>query len=531
MYYRKQVIKQTMKENKSFEIESTRPFAESNIWQLNRDYYQREGINAWQGDVVPHHMTSNSMVGKTYAEIILGLLRDLSSKNETTEIVYILELGSGHGRLAYHILKHIENLAEDLNIKLPPYCYVVSDIVEDSLSFYLEHPQYKKYFEQGVLDLCYFDATKSSELKLRYSNKTITEKSLNQPILAIANYFFDSIPTDLFYIKDHTISSCSVSLHSDENPKNIEQANLIDHVELTFHNQKIQAPFHKNEMSHQILKSYKDQLSDSYVFFPQGGFQCIDAIKNLSKQGTMIISMDKGFQSMTELQNKKVPEIITHGSFSIWVNYHAFGEYCQKSGGSFLFPDYSTFYSQVVCLMFLSDVESYKETVASYQNHVNSFGPDDFNGIKRLAYNNISKLNLKELIALIRLSYYDSTLFIKFLPRIKQSLKYITVPERTRLGETMDQVWEMYFTINNEFDLAYEIAGISYDLGYYRKALVYFQHSTNEFGEKADVFYNQALCHYQLREDFQFVKVKEAARKLFPDYAGMAHLDKLDLEQ
>ena len=212
-----------MKENKSFEIEPIRPFAKSNIWQLNRDFYQREGINAWQGDVVPHHMTSNSMVGKTYAEIVLGVLRDLSTKSKTTEIVYILELGTGHGRLAFHILKHIEQLSKNLNIKLPPYCYVVSDIVEDSLSFYLEHPQFKTYFEKGLLDLCYFDASKSSELKLRYSKQTISEQSLSQPLIVIANYFFDSIPTELFYIKDNTMSSCSVSLHSDKDPEFIDK--------------------------------------------------------------------------------------------------------------------------------------------------------------------------------------------------------------------------------------------------------------------------------------------------------------------
>lgn len=94
--------------NESFEIEATTPFSESSIWQLNRDYYQREGIAAWQDGTVPHNLTSNSQVGKTYAELILGLLRDLSFQNKTTEVVYLLELGTGHGRLAYHILKHLE---------------------------------------------------------------------------------------------------------------------------------------------------------------------------------------------------------------------------------------------------------------------------------------------------------------------------------------------------------------------------------------------------------------------------------------
>ena len=60
-----------------FEIESKTLFSESLIWQLNRDFYQENGINAWSNDIVPHHMTSNSSVGKTYAELIFAFLRQI----------------------------------------------------------------------------------------------------------------------------------------------------------------------------------------------------------------------------------------------------------------------------------------------------------------------------------------------------------------------------------------------------------------------------------------------------------------------
>jgi len=516
-------------ENETFEIEATKPFSESSIWQLNRDYYQRAGMTAWQDGTVPHNLTSNSHVGKTYAEIILGLLRDLSFQKKTTEVVYILELGAGHGRLAYHILKHLEKLTAQLNISLPPYCYVVSDIAEDNLSFYLDHPQFKSFFEQGVLDLCYYDAIGNKEIDLRYSKKKITKQSLEQPLLVVSNYFFDSIPTDLFRIQDNIISTCSISLHSDKNPTTIAEEDLMDSIEFLYQQKEMKGAFYKETVYNEILEDYKSQLTNSYLFFPKEGFQCLDNLRTLSKQGALVISMDKGFHEMAELDNKKEPELMLHGSFSIWVNYHAFGQYCEKSGGKFMFPAFSTFYSQVVCLLLLPDFEAYKETAASYQNHVNSFGPDDFNGLKRLTYTKIARLTLKDLLAVIRLSHYDSTLFIKVLPRIKQVLHYITVPERKRLEQAMAQVWDMYFTIKEPYDLAYEIGGVFYDLGFYQKALLYFGHSTELFGKNGDVYYNRALCHFQLREDLKFTKVKKATRQLFPAHAGNAHLDKLDL--
>ena len=92
--------------------------------------------------------------------------------------------------------------------------------------------------------------------------------------------------------------------------------------------------------------------------------------------------MDKGFHEIQDIDKKEEPEIITHGSFSLWVNYHALGQFCKKKGGKALFPAYSTFHLELGCLFFLPESDSYQHTNAAYQRFVNNFGPDDFNSIK-----------------------------------------------------------------------------------------------------------------------------------------------------
>ena len=124
----------------------------------------------------------------------------------------------------------------------------------------------------------------------------------------------------------------------------------------------------------------------------------------------------------------------------------------------------------------------------------------------------MAQMSLKELIAMLRMSAYDSTMFKNFLPRLKQLITRISFAERNRLAQTMHQTWNMYFTLNESFDLAYEIGGILYDLGFFREALEYFQYSINLFGHTADVYYNQALCYYQLREDSLFLKTLTEAK-------------------
>lgn len=512
-----------------FEVEPQTPFSESIVWQLNRDFYHDRGISAWSDDIVPHQLTSSAQVGKTYAELIFAFLKDLSEKGQTSEVVYILELGAGHGRLAFHVLMQLKKLVASTDEVLPPFCYVLSDIVEENLAFFETHIQFQNFLESGMLDVTYFDAAKSQEMVLRYAKKTIQNHALDQPILAIANYFFDSIPNELFHVQNRVVSSCDLSIHSKENPEGKSAESMLEQLEFSFHHSVAELPIFTDPMMNEIIEEYRDSLADTYLFFPKKGMTCLNNIRSLSKEGLVLLTMDKGFHQLHNLQNKRQPEMIIHGSFSLWVNYHALSAACTKQGGKVLFPSFSNFSLEIGCLLFLEDGGSYQHTDAAYQQFVNNFGPDDFNSIKKLAYTQVAQLNMKELIALYRMSAYDSTFFIRFMPRLKQVAKRITINERHRLAQTFDCVWDMYFNINESYDLAYEIGGLLYDLGFYKKAQSYFQYSVDAFGLKGEVFYNQALCHYQLNEDDQFYKVLKEAKKTFPEFEKIKELEKLDM--
>lgn len=515
--------------NTQYKVEAQTPFSESLIWQLNRDYYASKGIEAWRSGEVPHNLTSSSMLGKTYAALILAFLKDIANKGQLQETVYILELGAGHGRLAFHILKHLAQLKEQEAMELPPYCYVLSDIVEEDLLFFQEHPQFKTYFDKKLLDVAYFDALGGKELHLRYAEKTIQSNDLNQPLLVLANYFFDTIPKDLFHIKDQVISACSLALNASIDPKGAAAADLLSQLTLTYSLLAMDTPFYKKSILNEILEEYRNTLSNTYLFFPQKGLQCLQNLQALSTKGMMIISMDKGTHEIHNLDNKKQPELVTHGSFSFLVNFHALGSFCTKQGGVVHFPASSSNAIELGCLLFLPEAESYTETAIAYQKNINDYGPNDFNTLKVFSYKNVANINLDEILGLLRLGAYDSTLFSNFLPRIKQLTQRITFNQRTNLVATMHATWDMYFTLNESKDLAFEIGGLLYQLGLFSPALAYFQYSIDAYGHTADGYYNRALCYYQLRQDKQFREVVKEANALFPNYKQLAHLDKLDL--
>ena len=513
-----------------YTLESKIPFSQSMLWQLNRNFYDFKGPTAWSDNLVPAHLTSNSKVGKAYAAIIFGLLKDLGLKGRTKDKVYILELGAGHGRLAFHTLVHLQRLVINSGLTLPPFCYVLSDFAQDNLFYFQQHPQLQEFFNQGQADVSFFDAESTEKLYLRLSKKTIETNDLEQPIICIANYFFDSIPNELFYVKNNTISSTTISIHSKDDPADQTKEPIIKELKFYYTNTALNKPFYDVKILDDILEEYRKALKDSYLFFPKKAINCIDKVGALSKQGLMLLSIDKGFHELHDLENHKAPDIVTHGNcFSLWVNFHALGNYCEKQGGKVIFPEYSTFHLELACLLFLKDGSTYKQTEVAYQNHVDDFGPDDFNSLKYVAYKNISKLELQDFIAFMRLGSYDSGLFIKLLPQFKSLSKRINFNERNRISQTMHRVWEMYFNINESLDLAYEMAGIFYDLGYYTDALDFFNYSVDHFGYKEDSYYNIVLCHYQLRQDKLFHSTLAEAKETYPAYHLFEELDKLDM--
>ena len=240
--------------------------------------------------------------------------------------------------------------------------------------------------------------------------------------------------------------------------------------------------------------------------------------------------MDKGIHSLEKIRKKNKPDIITHGSFSLWVNFHALGRYCTKTGGEVYFPSYSTFHAQVACLMFLDGADEYTNTYAAYERYVNDFGPDDYNSLKKMTYTHISKMPLIHLLAIIRLSAYDSNLFSKIVPQLRLEVQRVSHEERDRIAQMLNKIWNFYFNINEERDMALTIAGFFFDLGYYKYALDYFQHSTDRYGITIETHYNQTVCYYQLRQDEQFTNSLNLAKKLFPNTDVFKKLDNLDLE-
>jgi SAM-dependent MidA family methyltransferase len=510
-------------------LESNILFADSKIWDLNRSYYHEAGLSAWSDGVVPHNITSNAYVGKTYAAMILGFLKDLKVSATEDQKVYIIELGAGHGRLGYHILQHLEDLMALESEVLPAYCYVLTDIVESNLSFFEEHPQLEPFFLSGKLDVAYYDGVLSNEVHLRKSKTTIQKGQLYYPLIAIANYFFDSLPNDLFYINNGNALPCTITLETYLDVEKESAADVLQSLKSTILQGNENQIHAHNLYTHRLLEEYTTLLHDTYVLSPRLSIQCIETLRHYSAQGIMLLTIDKGVTELGELQGKTEPQIIHHGSFSIYVNFDAIARYATYVQGKSFFAMSTDSTLQLGCLLLLSNADKYHETYKAYTQNVTGFGPDDFNGMKKMVYRLVNELTLKEIFLSLKMGLYDSNLFLQLLPIIKKKLATLSIEDSKMLIKSLQLVEKYYFDIKEPISVSYEIAGIFYDLGFHKEALEVYEQLSMDFGEAADVYYNRILCYYQLRMDDRFSATLIEARRAFPAFDKFDALDKIDL--
>lgn len=465
------------------------------MWRLQRRYYEEEGIEAWRSGEVPHYVTSNPVVGKTYAELVLAYLRDLSLKGQQHEKVYLIELGAGHGRLCYHFFQHFEKYYQGSGIELPPFCFVLSDFAQANLDFWKGQDQLQRYVEKGWLDICLFDAEKSTSLVLQYAETTIAAGSLQQPLIVIANYFFDSIPQDLFLIGDGVLSSGHLSLHTQERNDAQETAELIEDLQFEFSYELESFPMYKTEpLQDMILEDYVAQLTASHLLFPHIGICCLDRLKALSTQGLFVITADKGEQHVHHLDSQEEPIPVTHGSLSLLVNYHAFIEYTKLLGGEALFPTEQVRSLLLGCL-FLGSDKGFNETKQAYRRYVTDYGPDDFFSVKKLVENKLEEQNAADILAIIRWSGYDARMFTLMLPRLFDLADELSDRERHNLFVSVPKIWETYFHLGEDHDLAFDLGDLLLELVYYQEAVLYFERSLDRYDSEPQILYKIAVCH------------------------------------
>lgn len=482
-------------------LEKNKRFSQSALWRMQREYFDKEGINAWVNQV-PFYITSNPFIANSYAQVVLAFIRDCIVQNPDAKNhpFYIMELGTGSGRFSYYFVKTLTTLLQKMAMSDVKICYVMSDFTKHNMQYWEEHPALKSYVEQGVIDFAMYDMEAERPITLVKKNVRLSPEVLVNPLTLFANYIFDTISHDSFAVHEGKLYELLLSLSTDE--KNMVNNRPVDmeKISVDYSVHEVKNAYYGDPHLDSILDEYKKSLTETSFLFPIGSFHAIKFLKKLANNKLFIISTDKGYGSLESLDHLGHPSISFHGSFSMMVNFDAIGRYFKNSGGdSFLQTARKGIKTSVFASGF--NFSELPETAVAIEEWVEGFSPSDYFTLHRRISDSFHECALDTLAAHMQLAGWDPHIYLKLTNRVTS-----LVPEADRdtidfMAHNMSKMAENYYHMPKTECILFEIGVFFHAIKRYDEAEKYYKLAHPYVGEQYGLFYNLALCQHHLNQN------------------------------
>ena len=467
-------------QSKSHIIAADQRLSQSLIWQMQRAYFLQNGMKAWQEDVVPHQISSNPLMGRTYSQLVLAYLRDCTAAGQHADFqlnpdqpLYIVELGAGPGRLAHHFLTQFQPLLARSPLADWQVKYVMTDFVPEIVSFWLAHERFQSWFDAGWLDAALFDVTAPRPLQLQHARLTLTPELMQNPVILIANYFFDSIPQDSFTIEGGQLCQNLLTLTSSHPEPDLTDPTLWERLELTYEAIPLAGSAYDEPAYNQILAEYEAEMPDTTLTFPNAGLDCLRFWQEFGNGRLLLLSSDRGATAPQSLLHLDDPLPNLHGSFSFMVNFHAISRFVELAGGAALHAGHYQDHLQTAVYLFGQLPQAGLETKLAFQHMCQQGSPDDYFGLKQALEPHLNNMTLPQLLNVLRLMAWDADIFRDGLPTLKRRVEEVDPVWFEDVLVMVEQVWQQYLPLTEEDDLGRQIEALLRLMGVQNAAQVF----------------------------------------------------------
>jgi tetratricopeptide (TPR) repeat protein len=207
-----------------------------------------------------------------------------------------------------------------------------------------------------------------------------------------------------------------------------------------------------------------------------------------------------------------------HGSFSLRVNYHALGRWFGHQGGELLSTTHLHSSLSIVAGLLGTPPGGWVETRLAFDEAIERMGPDDFFDLKKSVERGYHELPLEELLAWLRLSGWDSNIFLGCFPTLMKLVGSASDILRHEVFRTVQEVWRTYFPIRESRDLAFHLGVLLCEIQCYEDALPFFRQSAALYGPNPATVFNVGLCLFHLGDLEAALAHAEQAIAGAPDY-------------
>jgi hypothetical protein len=496
----------------------------SALWTLEQTFYRRHGNDAWAKDIVPHYITCNPWIADAYARTIAAFLGDCLSggRLELGEPVYVVEVGAGSGRFAYHLRRRLSEVLGSSRLSDLRLTSVVTDFEDSKLRRLQDHPALKADLDSGRLDLAVLDLCDPRGLRL-WQSGAVLERGRN-PLVLIANYVFDSLPCDVFAVRGGRLHEGLVSISSDRADSVVGEPDDLDSLQMTWDFEEADPTTIDDPDLRAVAATYEAELDDSVFLVPTGAQRCLNQFRSIAGSSPLLaLVADKGHARTQDLLGAGPPAFVTHnGCFSLMVNFDALARAAGRAGGRAYLPRHRPT-SLVVGAFCYADGMALSEFDRSYAE-VESGGPDDLFTLRSALQAGQGAQDIDQFLGYLRICRWDSTLLLEWFSQLLDLAATTPQDRRSDLAAALDRVWEGYFPIGEEADVAVCIGLLLSAIHYYREALVYFERSIELHGPSPRTHFAAGIAHYGLRELDAAAKSARDALALDPGFSGARSL-------
>jgi tetratricopeptide (TPR) repeat protein len=459
-------------------LEQGKKLSDCILFDLIKTYYTEQGVNAWLAGT-PNFVTSNTIIAEGYADLMITFLLENLSKLNLDEPVYIVELAAGVGHFSFLVLKELERkICYFSALHTVKLVYVMTDFTTGHTNYWKTHEAFQPWFNQGVLDVATFNPLIDQTIHLEAANMTLTPALLENPMIVIANYFFDTITHDAFKVKSKTLSEGLVTVtRTLKDTTNAEAP--VDLSELGMHYQykEVLNPkaYYACPRVNQVLNSYRHDIKDGTLTFPIGAFQVLENLMSLCNRNMFLISSDKAYTNVNYMSMMESHTFTYHSSISFMVNFDAIGRYFKQMGGRYWATGEHDVSLQTMCCTFTPKLNSaYEKLNYTFEEKFNR--GTKITRLPLMLYRSTLKYktiknSITQTLDQIQLGLKDSRLFASLVSGLLDVIPQIGLAQRITLFRLVDEGLALYYRYPGSDDLPFQLSVLCHKLGDYQRSI------------------------------------------------------------
>jgi hypothetical protein len=309
-------------------LEPYGPLSRSTIWQRLADCYTAAGSTVWED--IPTTVTGNPFVGHLFAVALEAWLQDQGDAVDPNEPLYVFEPGAGTGLFSHAFLNALARRRAQGLFPHPRVILLMCDQSDAQLDEWAATPPLAAHADAGALDFATLAVDERGgfgPIVPRRDGRALA--ALKNPVVVVANYFFDSIPCDAFRVRGGEVFEARTRFVRTGDAPGFED----------YENEEVVVAAgprpYGDPVLDGILAGYARDCAQASLTLPVAGIRCLEALAGLAGGRMLLLSIDKGITTPGRLEGWfKQPFVAHDGVFSYAVNYDALRRHFEAKGGT-----------------------------------------------------------------------------------------------------------------------------------------------------------------------------------------------------